>query len=39
MTSLSGDLCNRSIDRIATYAEFPATIVAMEYLRLKAARK
>jgi len=29
---------NRTIDRIATLAELPATIVAVEYLRLKAAK-
>lgn len=29
---------NRTIDRIAIFAELPATMVAIEYLRLKAAK-
>ncbi len=29
---------NRTLDRIAVLAELPATLVALEYLRLKAAR-
>ena len=29
---------NRTIDRIATFAELPASMVAVEYMRLRAAR-